>query len=158
MTDDRKKALGNGAMVVGALMLASSLFEELAGLQSWHELAVPHTLFTMLGHWIGAAIAIIGAYHGGSSSDGEGLGRIDKYVRAIPTVVLAAAVLAAGAATLPGCAAARPPAGTYSAPVQKAFDADQAIKAITAASQTAINLNATKGRLTPERSRHDVRA
>jgi hypothetical protein len=44
----------------------------------------------------------------------------------------------------PGChtLAPQPPPGTYTTAVQQTYDADQGIKALTALSQTAINLNA----------------
>jgi hypothetical protein len=61
-------------------------------------------------------------------------------------LLVLAVVLAGAAVSMPACAATRPPAGTYSTAGLKAFDADEALKDITALSQTAINLNATSGK------------
>lgn len=62
---------------------------------------------------------------------------------------LAAIVLAIGlvAGASAGCASARPPAGTYTQPVQHAWDATEALHALTALAQTAKNLNAQSGQL-----------
>lgn len=60
-----------------------------------------------------------------------------KFVWMLPLVLLL---------SLPGCAS-HPPAGTYSDVGLKAFDADQLLKDVQALSQTAINLNATTGKL-----------
>lgn len=45
-----------------------------------------------------------------------------------------------------GCASVQPPAGTYTTAGLKAFNGDETLKALTALSQTAVNLNATTGR------------
>jgi hypothetical protein len=60
------------------------------------------------------------------------------------SVLLLVALLAGW--TMPGCASA-PPKGTYTAAGEHAWTAHQLLRDLTAVSQTAINLNATTGRL-----------
>lgn len=61
-------------------------------------------------------------------------------------IVLLAAAVTLGATS--ACAVhQQPPAGTYSPAGQRAFDADQFLKDLTALSATAINLNAQTGRM-----------
>lgn len=70
---------------------------------------------------------------------------LDSVARSVP-IVMICVLLGLAAFSAPGCAATRPPAGTYSTAGLKAFDADETIKAITALSQTAINMNAATGK------------
>lgn len=65
----------------------------------------------------------------------------------VSAILLACVLAGAVSFSTPGCAATRPPAGTFSSAGLKAFDADQLLKDITALSQTAVNLNATQGQL-----------
>lgn len=60
-------------------------------------------------------------------------------------LVLLCALVTAGVST--AACPPKPPAGTYSPTGTRAAAADQGLKDLTAVSQTAINLNATTGRL-----------
>lgn len=67
-------------------------------------------------------------------------------MKTIRFFLLACVLIGAASLSMPACAATQPPSGTYSAAGMKAFNADETMKAITALSQTAINLNAAVGK------------
>lgn len=60
-------------------------------------------------------------------------------------IVLACALAGAAALSMPSCASLQPPPGTYDAPTLRTRNADEAVKALQALSDTAINMNAAKG-------------
>jgi hypothetical protein len=62
----------NRAMLAGVLVLLYSFFDQLADLQSLRELAQPRILGAFGTRLIGAALAIVGAWHGGASKDTAG--------------------------------------------------------------------------------------
>lgn len=140
-------------LVAGVVGLAGLIADNLLDVKYWVDyLQLP--IGTRGLHWIIAGAAAIGwianRFKRSPLPSGAAMasGVVDGSPASKVGIVLLACVLAGGAAfTMPGCAATRPPAGTYTTAGLKAFDADQAIKDITALSQTAINLNAASGQL-----------
>lgn len=56
-------------MLAGVLVLLYSFFDQLAALHSLRELAQPQVLSAFGMRLAGAALAIVGAWHGGSTTD-----------------------------------------------------------------------------------------
>lgn len=147
MTRDDLKwtAIMVGAVIASLAMLSDTTVQALglpAAIVPWLPWC---RLVTMIA-------GVVGAKLGNSPLPGKGYtpisqSMLDKIAASSIPMVMIAALLGLAALTMTGCAATRPPAGTYSAAAVKAFDAGQAIKDITALSETAINLNAASGQL-----------
>lgn len=73
MSEDKRKAMGNIFMAIGALMLVGAFFDQLKELHSWADLFNPHTLGEFGSRYIGAAVGIVGAYFGGQAERSHGL-------------------------------------------------------------------------------------
>lgn len=137
--------------VIAAMMTGVGT-QLLTASHGWTDIATPGFAAGLLIQIAAAITAIfVGAPGAGAAqattkaTDPSDLGKVDPK-RFVGPAILLVCVLGA-AVSLPACATTRPPARTFSAAGVKAFDADEALKAITALSQTAININAERGRL-----------
>jgi hypothetical protein len=139
VSDANKQTLANGLVLLGALMLVGAFFDQLKDLQSFGELKNPHTLGEFGSRYIGAVIGMVGAWLRVPTDESL----INKFSKTIPAVLLGLALGGAVAGT-PACATA-PPAGTYTAPVQRQYDVTPLQQAILALSQTAVAMNAASG-------------
>ena len=73
MSHEKRKAIGNVFMYVGALLLLGAFFDQLEDLNAWSDLLDPHTLGEFGSRYIGAAVGIIGAYFGGKTERDRGV-------------------------------------------------------------------------------------
>jgi len=99
MSDDTKQSLANGCVVIGALLLLGAFFDQLKDLPAWSDLLKPHVLGEFGSRYIGAAVAIVGAYFKTRSEDSI----LNKFAKAVPVILVAAAL----GVSLASCAKAR---------------------------------------------------